>query len=787
MKELFMLSSDAVPSSNHVLAVKGTEGLSLVYSFEMQLQLSSEENLDLAAAVGKSATLTFHEPDGSKRNSVHGLLAAVELLEALPHDTLYKAVLVPKLWWLGQNRHSRVFVKEKLADIIDKVLRNAGWGEEDYEVRLRARGVADSYPTLEHVCQYRESDLDFLSRWMEREGVYYYFEEGKEKEKLIITDAAQAHKDLDGGARKYFPRGGSDTSPVEAFQTFRCAHRAQPAGVRYADYNYLNPDLELKHEEATGEGPKVSLYGENVSTQEDAKWIARVRAQELKAQQVTYVGKGRVYGLRPGYRFTLSNHPKIREELLVTGVAHLGGQLEGAGELRELVDLEWEGGGDGGYEVELTAIPVKVQYRPPLKTTPPRVTGLECAVIDGEVTDPYAQLDEHGRYLVRMKFDEAESLDGKASMRVRLLQPYGGEEEGIHFHLKKGTEVMLAFRGGDPDQPEIVGVAPNAHRPSLVTNLNPSQHVSRTGGGNMHVIEDLAAQQYVHMSSPSQETALHLGAAWPIKKPEKGNSANGQGAATGNAQGTTASGNGQAAATSSNGQASTKVADTHNLILTTDGNGLLHTGADLDETIGGNRMMHVTMKLDETVGDHVTQTYKKGLTQKITAEGEDREVTGKVKEVLHGEREQRIEGKSTEKITGALDQTVDQDITISTPHNYTLTAKSGIELRTDGICRVIAKGGWDLQAPPQHNKSTSYASEFCGSKLSVLGLKTELVGGLALGYTANKIDLVGMKFERVKAVAFKQKSETIADISTLSRTIAQGIVNVHQMGMFIVV
>ncbi|MEZ4306960.1 MAG: phage late control D family protein [Polyangiaceae bacterium] len=48
-----------------------------------------------------------------------------------------------------------------------------------------------SYPDEEFVCQYRESHLDFLHRWFEREGLYYYFEHEDSDsgtEKLIIVD-----------------------------------------------------------------------------------------------------------------------------------------------------------------------------------------------------------------------------------------------------------------------------------------------------------------------------------------------------------------------------------------------------------------------------------------------------------------------------------------------------------------------------------------------------------------------------------------------------------------------
>ena len=70
------------------------------------------------------------------------------------------------------------------------------------------------------------------------------------------------------------------------------------------------------------------------------------------------------------------------------------------------------------------------------------------------MSSEYAQLDEHGRYKVRILFDESQRRAGQNSAWVRMAQPHGGEPEGWHFPLRSGTEVRLSFVGGDPDRPE---------------------------------------------------------------------------------------------------------------------------------------------------------------------------------------------------------------------------------------------------------------------------------------------------------------------------------------------
>ena len=78
--------------------------------------------------------------------------------------------IVPRLWQLSLTRHSRIFTKKSIPEIIGEVLGDEG--VSDFELRL-----SGAYTPEEHVCQYRESSLDFLHRWMEREGIYYFFEQ----------------------------------------------------------------------------------------------------------------------------------------------------------------------------------------------------------------------------------------------------------------------------------------------------------------------------------------------------------------------------------------------------------------------------------------------------------------------------------------------------------------------------------------------------------------------------------------------------------------------------------
>jgi type VI secretion system secreted protein VgrG len=240
-------------------------------------------------------------------------------------------------------------------------------------------------------------------------------------------------------------------------------------------------------------------------------------------------------------------------EYLVTDADHQGNQSISSPELRALTGIEE----DKVYWVDVKAVPARVQFRSASNKAWPRIYGSESGTICGPLESEYAQLDEAGRYNVKFKFDESDLKDGKASTWVRMLQPHGGDIEGWHFPLRKGTEVIFTFLGGDPDRPVIAGVVPNLHTPSPVTRANHTTNVIQTGGRNRFELEDRAGHERITLKTPYANTMLRMGAP----------------------------------------------NDTHNFIFRTDGSGLIHTGGNLDVNVGGvTTNVFIGAKFGLTVG-----------------------------------------------------------------------------------------------------------------------------------------------------------------------------------------
>jgi type VI secretion system secreted protein VgrG len=474
MLDVFTISSPALPQGTRVVGFRGSEGISRLYAFEIHVTVGADhaDDLDLATLTGATGSLVLDRQDGRPPFAFHGIFSEAAIVHHEPDGrALVRAVLVPRLWRLTQTHHSRIFTQESIPDILKKTLEDGGLTSADYGLQLSGQ-----YPSEEHVCQYRESHFDFISRWMEREGLYYWFEQGAAGEKLIIADAKSAHEDLVPSPVRFFALSGADASARECLETFVCRHKALPASVRFKDHDYTKPALDVSGSAPVSKAGvgEISVHGARFFTPEAGQRLARLRAEELQAREQVFTASGTAFYLRAGYTFSLQDHPRssFDAKYLVTEVEHHGNQAASTPELRRLTGLTSE----DVYRVDVTAIAASLQFRAEPRATWPRIYGTEHGIVDGEADSDYAQLDEQGRYLVRFAFDESDLGAGKASTRVRMMQPHGGGIEGWHFPLRKDTEVLLTFLGGDPDRPVIAGVVPNA--------LTPEPHRDRGQGGH---------------------------------------------------------------------------------------------------------------------------------------------------------------------------------------------------------------------------------------------------------------------------------------------------------------
>ncbi|MFH1984874.1 MAG: type VI secretion system tip protein TssI/VgrG [Pseudomonadota bacterium] len=491
----YSFTSSALPGDAFaVVSFTGEEGLSKPYRFEIGL-VTGATDIDLDAVMEVAAKFVIHREEGGDV-PFSGILTAFEQQHSVDGFIFYQATLVPRLWWLSLTRHNQVFLGKTVKEMVEEVLKDGGLTSLDYEFRLQS-----NYEPQQYVCQYAESHLDFIDRWLAREGIYYYFEQTEHGEKIIFTDTAIAHGESRYGWELTFspPSGLGAQHTAESVQGFVCRQHLLPGRVLLKDYNYRKPGLEMTGSaevDPKGRGERF-VYGEHFKTPEEGNRLAKIRAQELLCRKREFIGESTVPYVTPGFTFTLQDHYQsgFNQKYLTLEMTHAGSQTgylisgihKGLSERERTV----------AYRNQFTAIPAGVQFRAPKTSDTPKITGTLNAKIDAEGTGQYAELDDQGRYKVLLPFDVSGRKDGKGSAWLRMAQPYAGTDHGMHFPLHKGTEVLLTFIDGNPDRPLIQSAVPNPDTPSVVTSKSQTASRIKTASGHKMELEDKAGKESV--------------------------------------------------------------------------------------------------------------------------------------------------------------------------------------------------------------------------------------------------------------------------------------------------
>jgi type VI secretion system secreted protein VgrG len=741
MGHIFTFQSSGIPDSAVLVGFRGREAISELFTFRVFVTIPVDAEFVPNDALWLKATIAIDRGEDAL-HEIHGTIAKVTLLLLVEERGLYEIIVRPRMHHLGFSQHSRVFTDKKSTDVISWILDETGYGGDVVD-RLHGK-----YNPEEHICQYKESDFHFITRWMEREGIHYFFAHDEGTDKLVLADSPSGNEDS-GITIRYYPVAGDDVSSGNSFRSFRGRTVTTPASVAMADYDPQKPSLEISKRSSVSDVGigELSHFGARVLTPSEAERIANIHAEEIRTRATVFQGEGRVFGIRPGYTFELTEHPRgsYNTQYLCTAIEHEGLLSGTTQQIRDRIGLP----STAVYRARVTAIRAAVPFRPPRVTQRPCVAGFEVGTVSGPASSDYSQIDDAGRYLVRMHFDEGVTDDGHCSARLRMMQPHAGNPEGFHFPLRADTEVFVTFIGGNPDRPVIAGAVPNAVTPSVVTSANGTHNVIHTGGDTHIECEDLEGKQHIDIETVPQNTYLHLGE--PHDK------------------------------------------HTHYIVK--------NTGGDCLFQIGSNQDIHVGGKLTEKVDGMVLETYETSQNSEITGpqkttvnqpvieiykSTQETEVTGKVTEthkslqltVAAGDRFEDYTDKQTSTVKGAKIEvyaaTQDKSITGATTQTYTgplITNVAGTTMHKVGGAVTQNHGAtfsnyasWQLTCPGNATVNANTSWEFLGltgvfnagntewnkgKKTEVVGFYLSLIGikmegiGVAIAGNAVKIEAVG--------------------------------------------
>ncbi|MER8478011.1 type VI secretion system tip protein TssI/VgrG [Mesorhizobium sp. M1163] len=465
--------------------------------------VSTDHDIDPLKMLGGAVSI---EGESDPKRWFSGLVSEFRLTRIEDQLAYYETVVRPWLWFLGNTTDCRIFQNMSVIEIVEEVFSK--YSTAKFEKRLQG-----SYPPREYCVQYDETDLDFVQRLLEHEGILYFFEHGEGKHTLVLADAMSKLKPAPGYEKvPYHFEGQGSRRDVEYITEWIPGSSVRPGAYVHTDYDFKKPGADLmaksaqpfSHKLAAGENYRQPGAHLEVGRGDS---LAAIRREEIQAVHQRVAAVGTLRGLYSGCTFKLDGFPREdqNQEYLVVSAEY---RLFDPG-YRAHADVDSE-----NFKVILGVAPTALPYRPPRVTTRPIMRGPQTATVVGPSGEEIFT-DKYARVKVQFHWDRLGKKDQNSSCFVRVSQTWAGSGWGFIQIPRIGQEVIVDFIEGDPDLPIITGRVYNASQmppyglPGSATQSGWKSDSSKGGGGyNELMFEDKAGSELVNFQSQKDHNLL---------------------------------------------------------------------------------------------------------------------------------------------------------------------------------------------------------------------------------------------------------------------------------------
>ncbi|SEF73681.1 type VI secretion system Vgr family protein [Marinobacterium lutimaris] len=523
---------------------------------------SQQGDIELKTLMAQPASLSLLQASGGYQ-TLHGLVSEACMLGEDGGVTYYQLTIVPWLEMLKLGRDSRLFQDRSVVDVLTEVFNGHKLAQGQYRFDLRR-----DYPARSYCVQYRESDFNFVSRLMEEEGLWYYFEHAGNDEtgaeesgngednafnghRLVITDDVDTTQPVSPQVVRFHRQDA--TEQEDALTQWGGVRQQQPTRVSVGTFDYKQPSLSkrtglsalsdqgnLSNEEVYDYAGEYYYYGYDRGERLTAN---RLEAHESQAKR--FRGAGGTRQMQVGRWFELSQHPRhslggeAERQFLLLGVTihaenalpvsaqlnalpgSLKPQIDAAKQAQGLTDnshaelsSDYRSAGTGHCLIEIEAQRRTQPYRSPLLHHRPVIGGPQTATVVGPEGEEI-HTDHLNRVRVQFHWDRLGQHNEQSGVWLRVAQPNAGPNWGGVFVPRIGQEVIVDFLEGDADRPLITGRVyngeqnPEWHSHGLLSGFKSKTY--RGSSYNELVFDDATDQERVRLNSENEKSQLNLG------------------------------------------------------------------------------------------------------------------------------------------------------------------------------------------------------------------------------------------------------------------------------------
>ena len=347
--------------------------------------------------------------------------------------------------------------------------------------------------TKDFICQYEESDFDFIRRlahqyqeWMYFDGTKLIFGKPRKLADPIRLEYGTTLSSLDIGLQTL-------ARSEQVFSYHSGADR---------EMQRMTPDLAYGHDKLAGEAFRASLGMFSKPARQHA--LPRISNE---TELVNYMGRKQAAETAETHYITAESQvPTLRVGSVISLYSSF---LERVGNLSEeslgnfiIIEITPEVSQGSYYKNRFKAIPATIKALPSPKVRMPLAETQMATVLSN--ADPEGK----GRVRVRMNWQ----TDGMQTGWVRVMTPDGGSSSdvksnrGFVFIPEVGDQVLLGFRHGDPARPYVMGSLFNGttgrgglednHKKSLITRSGHTLSFNDNVNGDWSIIiKDVAGNR----------------------------------------------------------------------------------------------------------------------------------------------------------------------------------------------------------------------------------------------------------------------------------------------------
>jgi type VI secretion system secreted protein VgrG len=520
------LVTSSLPAGTLLLeSFNGQETLGKPYCYDLTL-LSDDSNIAMDAVLGQPLAIRLTIQPGRYRY-FHGIVTYFAKIGLTMSRTRYRAIVNPTLSLFGYTRDCRIMNEETQTalTIVSDCLAQRGFTD------LESGSVSkDHLRTREYCLQYRETDLHFIQRLLEEEGIYYFFKHEENKHTMVLANALAAHAKVPGyEAIRYLPKQHKQAREEEHFWALSVAGALYPGDytvVQGYDYTKTRPTQVLFGKKpSTASQPGTDFedydYPGGLSIAAEAKEEALIREETDSIGNTHIEVEGNTMGLGVGDLVKLIKSPldaslynpfwsaaDLEKDYIITSAIYAFSINQ-----YETGDA---GKSDKPFTATYTLVDSQTQIRPARSAIKPRIEGPQTAVVVGPSGEEI-YTDKYGRVKVQFDWDRLGQNDEESSCWIRVAQVWAGKQWGAMHIPRIGQEVIVEFLDGDPDRPIVTGrVYNNDNMPpySLPDNKTQSGIKSRSSKGgsasNFNEIrfEDLKGKEELHIQAEKDMSTL---------------------------------------------------------------------------------------------------------------------------------------------------------------------------------------------------------------------------------------------------------------------------------------